>query len=251
MADIMKLNNTDKIQNISKLTYHGSELLISSEKSLKNYNQWVVRKFLSSCTLNSNFKILDFGAGVGSLAKIFYKFSGVRPCCLEIDPEQRKIISSYGFLTFSSLEKIQKKFDIIYTSNVLEHIENDAQMLINLRLKLKPKGKILIYLPAFNFLWTSLDDNVGHYRRYDKRSLGLKLLNAGYKIEKMSYCDSVGFFLSLIFKYLPSSKKKSANPSQFSLFLFDLFLLPISKIVDLITFGFFGKNIYAVAYLDS
>ena len=49
-------------------------------------------------------------------------------------------------------------------------------------------------MPAFQFLFSSMDQAVGHYRRYEKNELINKCMKAGFKINKIYFDDSLGFF---------------------------------------------------------
>ena len=89
---------------------------------------------------------------------------------------------------------------VIYTLNVLEHIEDDAQSLKILHSKLAPEGKIFIYVPAFMLLYSDFDKKIGHFRRYVKADLRNKLVAAGFKIERGEYVDSGGFFAWMLLK---------------------------------------------------
>ena len=55
-------------------------------------------------------------------------------------------------------------------------------------------------MPAFQFLWTGLDDQVKHFRRYTKKSLGKKVEKCGFKIDALKYADSIGFFVLALHK---------------------------------------------------
>jgi predicted SAM-dependent methyltransferase len=58
---------------------------------------------------------------------------------------------------------------MIYSSNVLEHIEDDSRALNEMFAKLQINGKLAIYVPAFMFLFSDLDIKAGHFRRYSKK----------------------------------------------------------------------------------
>ena len=65
--------------------------------------------------------------------------------------------------------------DLIYTSNVLEHIDDDLAALKQLRATLSPGGRIAIYVPAMQVLYSDMDRSLGHYRRYGRQELLAKL----------------------------------------------------------------------------
>jgi len=226
--------------------YTGIKELEMNEMFLKNYNNDIVKK-ISSVRRGSNIeKILEFGAGLGTLATIYHNIFGIKPICIEIDPILKKNLEERGFTVFSDITETNHKFNLIYTSNVLEHIEEDQLILNNLYEKLENGGVLSIYVPAFKFLYSHMDKKVGHIRRYTKKDLFTKLNISGYKIIKFNYCDTLGFFAWIYEKY----NKKNVNCEQSSkkLKIFDRFIYPVSRILDEIGFKYlFGKNILIIA----
>jgi hypothetical protein len=137
--------------------------------------------------------------------------------------------------------------DFIYTSNVIEHIENDLQTLKDLNNTLSKYGTIVIYVPAFQVLFSDLDRKAGHYRRYSKKDLKEKLVKSGFTIENICYVDSIGFFAGMTIRILGWRKVGNLGNSK-SLKFYDKLIFPISKLLDHLGFKYlFGKNLYAVA----
>jgi SAM-dependent methyltransferase len=239
----MKTTNLQTPNN-SNYAALGKENLWLIETSLPNYNKHIIKTL--SYQSQRNDEVLDFGAGVGTLAKIWASVTGGKtPDCLEIDPEYAAILKGQGFNTYQSIKEIDKKYDRIYSSNVLEHIENDQQAIIDLYSLLKPGGYLSIYVPALMMLYSADDSAVGHYRRYEKSELIEKVSNAKFDVISCHYCDSIGFFGWLHAKY----KKKTEGPmSESTLNLYDRFLFPISKILDACGLKYiFGKNLIITA----
>jgi SAM-dependent methyltransferase len=236
--------NKSQAEEREAFRYSGTHLLNSGEANLANYNKWISRQFVLVFQQYKYKSVLDFGAGIGSIASLFRQYAGVSPYTLEIDPTQAEILRTRGFSPMQSLNELDKQIDFIYTSNVLEHIPDDLDALQQLRAKLSSNGRIAIFVPAFESIWTTLDDKVGHYRRYTKSTLSSVLNKAGFEIEHIEYKDSIGFMLALIFKVIGS---KSGEPSDLSLWTFDRLLWPVSRALDTITFPFFGKNVLAIA----
>lgn len=225
--------------------YTGKEILLANETLLRNYNRWIVEQFARRWKKRSTDRAtLDFGAGVGTLSVIFEEITGEQPLALEIDKSQRDILKERGFTVSDSLDDLPQGIGFIYSSNVLEHIEDDVATLIALREKMSPNGQLALYVPAFQSLWTDMDDNVGHHRRYTKKSLEEKLCKAGFEVESICYSDPIGFGLAKAFKIIGS---KSGNPSDRSLVIFDRILFPLSAMLDRLTRNFFGKNVLAFA----
>jgi len=89
------------------------------------------------------------------------------------------------------------------------------------------------------------DDRVGHFRRYTLSSVQDALSAAGFTSYPVCrYQDSVGSALALAFKVV-GSKNGEIGASQVR--LFDRWLFPISKVVDMVCRRWFGKNVFVVA----
>ena len=103
------------------MDYQGLKDLKLIEKYLKNYNEMIVNLFIHQVD-NKSFSVLDFGAGIGTLAEIFYKKTSIKPECFEICKKSQKILTQKGFKLQNEFLN-EEKYDLIFSSNVLEHIE--------------------------------------------------------------------------------------------------------------------------------
>jgi hypothetical protein len=232
-----------KLQNEQNANYAGIEELWASEKFLQNYNSSIVAKLAKFS--NKTSEVLEFGAGLGTLANIWHSKKIAKPECLEIDPTLRGILISRGFICYESIDDTNKLYDMIYCSNVLEHIEDDLGALKKMYSKLKVNGYLALYVPAFMCLYNDLDSLIGHYRRYGKKELSEKLASAGFKIIESHYSDSIGFFAWLIFKVKVDGNNNLSDGN--SLRFYDKYIFPLSNLLD--NFGFryfFGKNIMII-----
>jgi len=135
-------------------------------------------------------------------------------------------------------------FDYVYTLNVLEHIEDHEAALRQLHDKLKPGGRLLIYVPAFPILYSSMDARVGHIRRYTRRGLVAIVKAAGFDVATVAYVDSLGFLATLVFKWLGS---KDGGVNRTALKAYDRAVFPLSRLLDFITRRWFGKNLLLLA----
>lgn len=185
-------------------------------------------------------KVLDFGAGSGQFA-VPLAGLGMDITALEPDETLQRRLRAQGLRAVGSTQEIpDSSLDYIYTLNVLEHIEDDASTLRTLHAKLTPHGKLLIYVPAFPVLYTSMDAKVGHVRRYTRETLTSRVAAAGFRIERVAYADSVGFFATLVFKAIGN---QDGSVSVRALKLYDRLIFPISRALDLMTQRWFGKNL--------
>ena len=74
--------------------------------------------------------------------------------------------------------------------DVLEHIKEDHTALKEWRNTLKPDGLLLITVPAFQHLWSSHDIFLGHYKRYNNKSLNDLANSTGLKVVRIHYIFS-------------------------------------------------------------
>lgn len=233
--------------------YHATSELLSVEADLISYNKYLVDRFITefekiSSPIQREGRVLDFGAGIGTLSIIWKeRRRSPTPTCFEIDPKQIEILIERGFEVISEISQAPESYDFIFTSNVLEHIEFDRQALSNLHNLIQHGGALVVYVPAFQSLYSDLDSIAGHYRRYSKKELVSKLRDSGFSVERIEYVDSVGFFAALVLKILGWKKFGNLGDSR-SLKFYDQHIFPISRVLDQIGFKYFlGKNIYAVA----
>lgn len=232
------------LQTEEKTSYSGIEELVAIDKAMPRYNSFIANAITRH--LKPETKPVDFGAGIGTLSDLFVDKTGIKPTCVEVDPTCRQVLLSKGYRTFDTISEAGE-FDFVFSSNVLEHIENDQEVLKAIFNRLERNGRIVLYLPAFQLLFSELDRSVGHYRRYDKKTLVNKLKSAGFEIEEVSYADCIGFFISLFFRFFGYSAEKGLASSN-RLETYDKYVFPVSSVLDSLGIRFvFGKNIFVRA----
>ena len=231
--------------------YSGIEELFDAEQGLEFYNKDVVKKILKGLGLLNRSKeislIVEFGAGTGALAEVMKQQHGLKPICVEIDPKLIEILKSKGFQTYTNISLIPSLVNSVYTSNVLEHIENDTDALVLIKEKMLPGALLVIYVPALPFLFSEMDAKVGHYRRYTKRELLEKVSQAGFSIKDCYYNDCLGVLAWGSLK-LFGYKGKLGIGSKKSLIIYDRVVYPISILLDFLFMKrLIGKNLLLIA----
>lgn len=224
--------------------------MFDGEANLPSYNRAIVE--LMQADVNRFFgttsiRVLDFGAGLGSLAKLWLATRKDELVCLEIDPGMRKGLVKNGFTLLEIGRQSSASFDVVYSSNVLEHIEDDSKSIRD-QAKLLNKGGLLIaYVPALTWLFSDLDRRVGHYRRYSKRDLLRLAGEAQLELITVRYVDSIGFLASLYLKYFGFRSGKLSAGGPRSLRFYDRYIFPISQRFDRISGGaLIGKNLLLI-----
>ena len=184
--------------------------------------------------------VLDFGAGSGTFARQLAA-RGVDVVCIEPDPGLRRELERQALQADADLTQIPRdSVDLAYSFNVLEHIADDAAALSELRRVLKPGGRLLLYVPAFMILYSAMDRRIGHLRRYRKGPLAQLVERSGFTVQDVRYADSLGFAAALAFKaFGPTSG--ALNPR--SVRLYDTYVFPLSRILDVVLDPVIGKNL--------
>ncbi len=226
-------------------TYLGTELEIFAQaKNWKNYLRYLLRKYIKG-------DVLEVGAGIGSNTHLLCRSQYSKWLCLEPDPKLCKVlenlIASNDMIncsaqngTIDSLNNGQS-FDSILYIDVLEHIHNDQEEVIQADQHLKLGGNLIILGPAHQWLFTPFDASIGHYRRYNKSTLK-SLLTHDMEIIKMVYLDCVGLLASLGNKLF----LKQSQPTLKQIKVWDSLMVPISRRLDPALGYRLGKSILLV-----
>jgi SAM-dependent methyltransferase len=223
--------------DMQQQAYSGVDNLEVMQEAV-NYNRYLLNTVRKHAPPQA--RVLDFGAGGGQFAAPLAGL-GLNVTALEPDQLLQQRLRAQGLRAVGSTQELpDASFDYIYTLNVLEHIEDDAAALRSLHAKLTDRGRLLIYVPAFPVLYTSMDAKVGHVRRYTRETLMTRVTAAGFQIDRVAYADSIGFFATLAFKL---SGNKDGNVSLGALKLYDRLVFPLSRALDLLAQRWFGKNL--------
>lgn len=180
-----------------------------------NYNSWIFHNI--EPYLQGN--VIDVGSGIGDIAHYYKQKKEISHVVLTDGFEEMLTILRHKFekdplysvvpLNISRADQIPESLknaaDSMTCINVLEHIEDHAQALRNMRLLLKDKGCFVLMVPALPAIYGTLDSLVGHYRRYTKETMSPVLRESGFKIEKQFYMNMFGivswFIAGRILKY--------------------------------------------------
>jgi len=192
--------------------------------------------------------VLEVGAGIGTNTRELYG-PGVKSwLCLEPDASLAvqataavSALSGCSVLVGTTTSAKLGSYDSILYVDVLEHIEDDRDELERAAKLLRPDGHLVVLCPAHQALYSELDRAVGHFRRYDAKSL-TACGPASLTLESVFYLDSVGMLASLANRAL----LKSAEPSLGQIKVWDRFMIPLSRLLDPCTGRRLGKSVVAV-----
>lgn len=101
------------------------------------------------------------------------------------------------------------EFDVVGAFDVIEHIEEDVEALENLKRAVKPGGGVIVSVPQHKWLWSEIDKQSFHFRRYEKRELHEKIESVGLEVV---YSTS---FVSLLLPLMLLSRRRNSEGSEF------------------------------------
>jgi len=150
--------------------------------------------------LPADARILEIGCGTGHNLPMLSDFGQVE--AIEIDPAARGIAAErlgrpVGDAPLPGLPDVPRgSYDLVAVLDVVEHIADDAAALAAMRTLLRPGGKVLIAVPAHQWMWSAHDVVNHHHRRYSKKTLTAAIRAAGMRPEKLGYFNSILFPLA-------------------------------------------------------
>ncbi|MEO5866210.1 MAG: class I SAM-dependent methyltransferase [Sphingomonas sp.] len=150
--------------------------------------------------LPSDARILEIGCGTGHNLPMLARFGTVE--AIEIDPAARDVASQrlgkpVSAAPLPALPGIERgAYDLIAVLDVVEHIDDDVAALEAMGDCLKPGGKILIAVPAHQWMWSAHDVVNHHHRRYSKATLGAAIAKAGLSHNGLRWFNSLLFPLA-------------------------------------------------------
>jgi SAM-dependent methyltransferase len=104
-------------------------------------------------------------------------------------------------------------FDFAVSLDVVEHLEDDLGALRELRRVIAPGGRLLLTVPAYQWLWSGHDEINHHHRRYTRRSLGRVAEAAGWKQARTTYFNSLLLPVAIVLRVLDRFNTKTTESS--------------------------------------
>ncbi len=194
--------------------------------------------------------VIEIGAGIGQMTPLLLDLPQIsRLLSIEPDP----LFASRFRDTHPAVEFIEGTiaqapaaglWDAILSINVLEHIQDDrTELAAYADLLSARKGALCIFVPARPELYSPIDRDFGHFRRYTRAELRQKLQSAGFTVERLSYFNSAGYFAWwLNFRLLKKRRFEVAKVRAF-----DRFIFPIVHAAESLVRPPFGQSLLAVA----
>ena len=210
-----------------------------------NYRDWI----FSLARPHLEGPVLEVGAGTGTFTGLLAgvgSVTAVEPAdtlagsLKEHYADDRRVELVHGVVDALPVEE---RFASAVMLNVLEHIEEDTGALVEIRRRLLPGGTLVIWVPAFQVLYSRFDEMLGHQRRYRLAPLRSLVEHSGYTVLDARYVNVVGWFAWLVVARLLGRIPVSSD----SISIYDRFVVPVVRAVERSVRPPFGQSVLVVA----
>jgi SAM-dependent methyltransferase len=147
-------------------------------------------------------RVLEIGSGTGNLTRQLiprdrYVASDINPLYLST---LRGLTADRPYLDVTltdvtrgdSFPRVEGGFDTVVCLNVVEHVDDDLGALANIRSVLAPGGRAIVLVPQGPEIFGTLDEVLGHKRRYTRATLEKLAGDAGFAVERVVEFNRVG-----------------------------------------------------------
>jgi glycosyltransferase involved in cell wall biosynthesis len=178
------------VDDIYREDDYGSHILVELERA-RRFNRWIadsIRPWVGD-------RVLEIGAGIGNITSWLvprerYLASDINPHYLHylrnfaagkpyLEVAHLDLGDAAGFASFAG------QFDSVVCLNVLEHVADPLLALRNMHRALCEGGRLILYVPRSQRLYSTLDEVLGHRCRYDEAMLRRELGSTGFEVEAM------------------------------------------------------------------
>lgn len=221
----------------TRFTTHDGYYILESLRRATGFNRWMLSQFsnyIGNC-------VLEAGCGIGNFTQLLLSCNQL--ICVDNDEFYVEMIHHrFGHLDNFAVQQMDltkvDEFDTfeyipdtIISLNVVEHLENDQEVLQNMYRILQSGGHCIILVPAHQWLYSKCDETLGHFRRYEKAELADKMQRAGFELVEMISFNQVGVLGWYVNKLLA---RPHVSPRQMHAYEA---LLPVAKLWQYLGIG--------------
>ena len=175
---------------------YGSHILARLSRAPR-FNAWLADTIKPYCGES----VLEIGSGVGNIAKklmprAHYVASDINPLYLQtlsnLGADRPYMKVTYCDVTDVKSFPEGEQFETVISLNVIEHIDDDRAALNNIKSRLAPGGRAIVLVPQGPGNFGTLDEVLGHKRRYTRESLANLARNCGFEVRDILEFNRVG-----------------------------------------------------------
>ena len=171
----------------------------------------MVYSLVQQLKLSPDAAILEVGCSAGPLLLQlqqagYTNLTGIDLSETAIALGQERGLQTISIMDGATLSFPDAVFDLVIASDVLEHIKQDEKALQEWARVLKPDGKLIVFVPAFQHLWSGHDVINHHFRRYTRQQLKTIVAQAGLQVTRASYWNFSLYFPTWLVRKLQNQK---------------------------------------------
>ena len=146
--------------------------------------------------LGDDRRVLDVGCGTGTMLGYLARYGQAEG--VDADEQAVRFCRSRGLdrvqhVPNGSLPFADGSFDLVTALDVIEHIDDDRGTVQELHRVLRPGGRLLVSVPAFQWMWGPQDDISHHKRRYVAGEVRTLLEQSGFSLRRLTYFNTLLF----------------------------------------------------------
>ncbi len=162
-------------------------------------NDWYYSKFRARIRGS----VLELGSGIGNISRLLARDCD-RLVVTDVEDEYlARLADEVGRHPHVRVERYDlegpppasiasERFDAVISLNVLEHVHDDRRAVRDLVSLLRPGGWLLTYVPACSRAFGTIDEALGHHRRYDLPLFRERMEEAGLSVARLEYMNLLG-----------------------------------------------------------
>lgn len=249
----------EKISKSESVSMHDDWFEIADAEHF--WMQWRFEALQKSKKLffSKNMKILEIGCGNGIAVDQFEKnFDCIVDGCDLNEHALNKANASKGrkllYNIFELNDTLTNKYDCVLLLDVLEHITDHVNFLKIASSYCKPGGKIIVNVPAYQWLYSDYDKAVGHVRRYSSTEMNELILAAGLEPVRSYYWGALLIPVAIVRKIFIAGRGADIIKTGFKPpgKLADIFLRTLKTIENYFPFNFpFGTSLISICKVKS
>lgn len=156
----------------------------------------LITRLVADFKASEDFRILDAGCGTGQMLKHLEDLGdavGIDTSAQAISFAQSRGVKNLVLGSITAVPFPDATFDCVVALDVIEHVDDDIGILKALHDVTKPGGHLIVTVPAYKLLWSEHDDINHHKRRYTASQLRGLIEDAGYTLDRVTYCNTIFF----------------------------------------------------------
>lgn len=210
----------------------------------RRYQQRLLEPHCGRSVLEVGAGLGDFAAGLRGLERLVLTdldADAVRIMGEKFAARPEVEVAQLDLDDVEALRPVGDPVESVLAINVLEHFEDDVALLRGLSRLVAPGGTIVLWVPAFNALYSDFDRQVGHARRYTPATLRKAARAAGLEPARVRAVNLLGGLAW----WAATRRGGVSTPNGKLVGLYDRLIVPASRVLDRIAPIPFGQSVVA------